>query len=115
MHGRVDLSCRELKALVVLISQVCITGEVTESLPFFSQVVIDGEACSVGGEVKVRVGVSTTRGDGFDSGSAALGNLSWYLGRKLFLAAGGMEVAGEVLTDGAFALIMHDGKRAPWS
>lgn len=50
-----------------------------------------------------------------ESGSAALGNLSWYFGRKLALAVEGVEVAGEVLTDGVFALIMHVGKTAALS
>lgn len=60
----------------------------------------------------VPVGFATEWDEGFESSSAAFGNLSWYLGRKLVLATEGVEVAGEALTDGVFALIMHGGKRA---
>ena len=63
----------------------------------------------------VPVGLSTTGSVGFESCSAVFGNFSWYLGKKLVLAEEGMEVAGEVLIDGAFALIMQGGKRAPLS
>lgn len=91
----------ELAALVFLLSrQLCIRGEI-------GVVTVQDDD-----RAEVTVTLSTTFGEGLKSGSAALGNLSWYLGRKLVLVVEGAKVAVEVLTEGDFALIMH-GNRAP--
>lgn len=39
--------CVELETLAFLISQLCISGEVTRSLHIFSEAVTKGEVCSV--------------------------------------------------------------------
>lgn len=101
VHGRWGWPCVELVALVFLLSpQLCIKDEI-------GVVTVQDDD-----RAQVTVTLSTTLGEGLESDSAALGSLSWYLGRKLVLLVEGAKVAVEVLTEGDCALIMH-GNRAP--
>lgn len=61
-------------------------------------------------EFSVCIGVVPT-GEELEWDSAALGNLSWYLGMKLARTVEGLEVPVELLTDGAFVLIIQERKR----
>lgn len=115
VQGKGSWSGVELKAFVFIMSLV---GRGTSH--FLSQVLTESEVISVRegdrAEVIARAPVlgslSTTRSEVLESGSAALGNFSWYLGRKLAFEGANVEMAGEQLTDAVFVQITHDGKRA---